>query len=310
MPCFVVIISVPKNFTCSRVHHIARASWYGGLIDLYQTSAESPLIFLLLQNLFRSVSLNDLKSFATQQCNFTSGDWTSFITYSAAFYDSFGNYFQYGLKKFIPGVSTGKFECLVNNVAGNSSLDAKTASSIKSLWSKTKGLIYYLGPRHQSLAFGPVGITTYFSTNCNASDAKLVKDFLVSKKVEAWNSRVIKTFDTNSGQANYEIRFASALPTDKNELVDGLRLGVAVQYKGNKFTFSRGKFSGRSLTTFFKAFTFHFAGDYRQLLARVNAELTKARTCLANRLELVRLISVVKIRFESTIVFPYVLAND
>ena len=43
-------------------HYIGKASWNGGLICLYQTSPESPLIFLLLQKLFKGQSLDQLKT--------------------------------------------------------------------------------------------------------------------------------------------------------------------------------------------------------------------------------------------------------
>ncbi|OQV25422.1 Dipeptidyl peptidase 3 [Hypsibius exemplaris] len=248
-----------------RVHHISRASWTGALIDLYQTSAESPLIFLLLQNLFRSQEISALKRTATEACKFQQEDWDSLLVYVAAFYDNFGNYFTYGMKKFVPRVSSSKLECLINSTAALAKQAGESASSLQSLWNKTKELIYQLGSRHQSLAFGPGGITTYFSSNCNASDATLVKDFMVSKNVEAWNSRVIKTFDTQTGQPKYEIRFASALATGKAVVVDELKLGVAIEYKGASFTFTRG--------------------DFKQLLVRVNQQLTQAKGCLASSLE-------------------------
>ena len=43
-------------------HYLCRASWEGGLIVLLQTSPESGGIFLLLQNLFISESLESLRT--------------------------------------------------------------------------------------------------------------------------------------------------------------------------------------------------------------------------------------------------------
>ena len=43
-------------------HYLSRASWEGGLIVLLQTSPESGGIFLLLQKLFTSESLENLKA--------------------------------------------------------------------------------------------------------------------------------------------------------------------------------------------------------------------------------------------------------
>ncbi|OQV25419.1 hypothetical protein BV898_01095 [Hypsibius exemplaris] len=112
--------------------------------------------------------------------------------YVSTFYNNLGNYYT--------NVDNGK------GVNSNTTLLHWSPG----IWAKTERLIYELGPRYRTLGFGPAALTTYFSANRDASDAKLVKDFLVSHNVEAWNSRVIKTFDRHNGQPNYEIRFASS----------------------------------------------------------------------------------------------------
>ena len=45
-------------------HYLGEASWCGALACLYQTSPESPAIFVLLQKLFRKQSVADLKAAA------------------------------------------------------------------------------------------------------------------------------------------------------------------------------------------------------------------------------------------------------
>lgn len=46
-------------------HYISRASWYGGLAVLLQTSPESPAVYVLLQRLFRAQPPSELQSLAT-----------------------------------------------------------------------------------------------------------------------------------------------------------------------------------------------------------------------------------------------------
>ncbi|OQV25420.1 Dipeptidyl peptidase 3 [Hypsibius exemplaris] len=243
-----------------QVHYLSKASWAGALIDLFQTSPESPRIFVLLQSIFRSKSISALKDLATTECYFTTEDWNSLLVYIATFYANLGNYYSNGMRKFIPQISPDKFECLINSTFddGDGAANSKAAELLnlsQGIWAKTKRLIYELGPRYRTLGFGPAALTTYFSANCDASDAKL-------------------TFDRHNGQPNYEIRFASSwtkasLEGDAKhrQEVDGLSLGVALQFNGSSFTFTRG--------------------DYSHLMSKVVKYLEEARNkkCFPNTLE-------------------------
>lgn len=60
---FEALTSKEKQYA----HHLAQGSWYGALICLFQTSPESPAIFVLLQKLFRKQSASELKQAALAQ---------------------------------------------------------------------------------------------------------------------------------------------------------------------------------------------------------------------------------------------------
>ena len=56
-------------------YHLSRASWDGSLICLLQTSPESAPLFLLLQRLLSSQSLESLKDTAVSQCGLTEDEF-------------------------------------------------------------------------------------------------------------------------------------------------------------------------------------------------------------------------------------------
>lgn len=73
-------------------HYLSRASFYGGLIVLLQTSPESPGIFRLIHRINLAQSLDDLKAACVGHNGITDEDFTSFIFYCAGLYSNMGNY--------------------------------------------------------------------------------------------------------------------------------------------------------------------------------------------------------------------------
>lgn len=73
-------------------HYLSRASFYGGLIVLLQTSPESPLIFRLIHRINVAESLDNLKAACVGNSGITEEDFTSFAFYCAGFYVNMGNY--------------------------------------------------------------------------------------------------------------------------------------------------------------------------------------------------------------------------
>ncbi|XP_012939404.1 dipeptidyl peptidase 3 [Aplysia californica] len=185
-------------------HHLAQASFKGGLIVLLQTSPESPGIFVLLQKLFRSQSPAEVSELA-KSVGFSDEDVQAFFIYAAAFYCNMGNYKSFGDTKFVPAVERSKMELLVK--ASKAYTD--DSAGLQQLWDKVKERMFSLGDRDKELGLAPKGTSTYYSANCDENDAKLVQPFLDEKKISPYNTRLVKTAD-ECGETVYEVCLASA----------------------------------------------------------------------------------------------------
>merc|ERR1739844_179054 len=103
---------------------------------------------------------------------------------------------------------------------------------------------------------GEKGVTTYFTPNCNQEDAELVNRYLRSKKIESWNNRVIKKatgYKNGKVLYTYEIRNAGVY----NSINHGPEM-----FENAEFVVT--------------------AGDYNQLLFKVNEQLRMSLKPTAN----------------------------
>ncbi|XP_071042171.1 dipeptidyl peptidase 3 isoform X2 [Parasteatoda tepidariorum] len=238
-------------------HYLSRASWFGGLIVLLQTSLESPLIFILLYKLFREQSLEEIKKLALTECDFTEDEYIALLAFASAFFANTGNYKNMGDTKFIPNLPKEKFEKLVllSKFGSNHQQDAM------SLLNRCLESIYSLKDKERRLGFPYEATTTYISNNFLKEDEEIVKNFFKKQNMDAWNSRLFKIVD-ESGTVTYEIRLASVLSTDDEE-EKSLVNSFAVN--GHKFQITRG--------------------DYSKLLKLVNENLELAMKFASNELE-------------------------
>ncbi|GFU18704.1 dipeptidyl peptidase 3 [Nephila pilipes] len=235
-------------------HYLSKACWYGGLIVLLQTSLESPLIYTLLHNLFRTQPASVLANVARDDCGFKDNEVTAFLMYACGIFSNMGNYKGMGDSKFIPDLPEEKFKDLVRH----SKFYKENSENAERLLSKCLEIIYSLKDNECRLGFPSNGVTTYFSKNITKEDDEIVKNFMKEKNIEAWNTRLFKRID-DTGTTAYEIRLASILKADDEE--DKNILGE-YNMNGNKFIVSRG--------------------DYSKLLAIVNKYLLVAKKYAAN----------------------------
>ncbi|XP_037543246.1 dipeptidyl peptidase 3 [Nematolebias whitei] len=188
-------------------HNLSRASWYGGLAVLLQTSPESANIFVLLQRVFRKQTPEQLEQVA-KAAGLSSEEYQAFLVYTAGVYANMGNYKSFGDTKFIPNLPKDKLDALMRA----SQAFQENPSEMEALWDSCSCLMYSLEDRQKQLGLGDKGITTYFSGNCCLEDAELAQRFLDSKKLSAYNTRLFKK--DGGGKPCYEVRLASAVQKD------------------------------------------------------------------------------------------------
>lgn len=79
----------------------------------FQVAPETPAIFALLYELFRSEPVDVLRKRATQELGWSEAEFQALLVYVAGFYDNGGNYKSFGDAKFIPDVEPGKLRALL-----------------------------------------------------------------------------------------------------------------------------------------------------------------------------------------------------
>uniref|UniRef100_A0AAX7SIA5 Dipeptidyl peptidase 3 n=1 Tax=Astatotilapia calliptera TaxID=8154 RepID=A0AAX7SIA5_ASTCA len=236
-------------------HYLSRASWYGGLVVLLQTSPESANIFVLLQRIFRKQTPAQLEQVATA-AGLSSEEYQAFLVYAAGLYANMGNYKSFGDTKFIPNLPKDKLKALV----WASQAFQEQPAEMEALWDSCSCLLYSLENRQKQLGLGDKGITTYFSGNCCLEDAELAQKFLDSKKLSAYNTRLFKKED--GGKACYEVRLASAVQKGQTAVKKCESCCGSFSFEDKEFTVKRG--------------------DYSRVMEKVCYYLEKARAYAAN----------------------------
>merc|ERR1719219_1183573 len=77
---------------------------------------------------------------------------------------------------------------------------------MEALWQTVKAPMFSLSDQEKQLGLGEKGITKYFTPNCHLADSQTVNQFMKTKNLEGYISRVIKTKEGD--RTVYEIRHA------------------------------------------------------------------------------------------------------
>ena len=118
-----------KNY----IYYLSKACWAGQPIVLFQTSYESPALFIIFQLFFSSFKeFSELKSLLLKN-NISDINYNGFIKYAAYFYSNFGNYSRFK-KKIIPTIKLQDFEEILNF--------SSSIKDISPIWDIIKYIIY------------------------------------------------------------------------------------------------------------------------------------------------------------------------
>jgi len=230
-------------------HYLSRASFYGGLICLLQTSPESPGIFRLIHRMNMAQTSEELRE-ACLAKDIPEVDFKSFLVYSSGVYANMGNYKGFGDTKIVPDVLPEMFEKIVTS----SKAWSEDEEAMQAIWSAIKGPMFSLSDREKQLGLDDKGVTTYFTPNCTNEDSDLVNRFFKLKNMEGYINRVFKvTKGGENGRDLFEIRHAAA---------ESSVIGERQVFENADFVIT--------------------AGDYNSLLHKVNENLLKAKDYGAN----------------------------
>ena len=218
------------------LHYLSKAAWFGSTITLFQSSSESPAIFLILDNYFR-----DNEGAFVAPNGVSEQEFAAFLVYSAGFYANSGNYKGFGDTKFVPGCSEENFEKILRN--------GKKFELIEPIFNTVKQKLFSLSDKELNLGLGSDGVSSYFSNSCDRKDAELADKFMQANSVDAENTRLVKVQSQADLAPSYQVVLASELEADLENSISG-------EVDGCGFRVVRG--------------------DYAPLLGKVNGFLEKA----------------------------------
>ena len=173
-------------------YHLSKACWAGQPIILFQTSYESPGLFIIFQIFFTSfeLSVSDIKPFLLKEKNISDIDYIGFIRYATQFYSNFSN-FTRDKKKFIPSISIEGFESILKA--------SKKFEDIKSIWELIKYIIYDNTGNSKFINLEEYnGKNCYYLGNIEEKQIKEIDNTLKLNNYSLLNTRIFRLYSGNS----------------------------------------------------------------------------------------------------------------
>ncbi|KAJ8870973.1 hypothetical protein PR048_027275 [Dryococelus australis] len=195
-------------------HYITEACWCGSLIVFFQTSAESPFILLFLLKLLTQQSLSELRT-SSEGNGISQEDFNALIVYAARFFSARGNYYE--TRKFSPSLPQNA----LFNIMESSLIWGRESDLMLKLW---KHIVVPMYSENSDA-------NTHLQSPGESEDARVVREYLVSKNIPFWNVHYTKSL-TREGTM-YNIKIASIDEYEETEYVLGPEMCHFKVTKGN-----------------------------------------------------------------------------
>jgi len=177
-----------KNY----LYYLSKACWAGQLIDLFQTSYESPALFMIFQKFFGSFpDVYELEEIMKKN-DIDPDIFDKFMEYAARFYSNFGNY-TIKKKKFfpefpIPPNSPGDYE---TNMFEKILSQSDKFGEFKSIWDIIKYIIFDKTENAENINLEEKdGKNCYYLGGIKKEQIESTDEFLLSKDISLLNTRL------------------------------------------------------------------------------------------------------------------------
>ena len=175
-----------KNY----LYYLTQACWTGQIIDLFQTSYESPALFMIFQMFFGSFEkIDDLENqIIKNDEQITPEMINNFLEYAAKFYSNFGNY-TIKKKKFFPefNKSESESQAIFENILKTST----RYTEFSSIWQIIKCIIFDKSENVINIDLEEKeGKNCYYLGGIKKEQIQSTDGFLLSKDISLLNTRL------------------------------------------------------------------------------------------------------------------------
>ena len=174
-----------KNY----LYYLSKACWTGQIIDLFQTSYESPALFMIFQMYFSSFnSVYEIEQIIKKNKEIDIAVFNKFMEYAAKFYSNFGNYTM-NKKKFFPEFNNTNKENI--QIFQNILSTSPKYKEFESIWDIIKFIIFDKSDDSKNIDLEEKeGKNCYYLGGIKKEQIESADKFLSSKNISLLNTRL------------------------------------------------------------------------------------------------------------------------